>query len=113
VTEQTVSRLIVASIVTVIACAIAIQARFLGDAIPKTYLQTLLMVAFCMAPLLIMIKIVSRLFLSGLKGKSVSFIETAFFFYYIFLTVEARAEWRCYIEEQNRKFERGTSQGHG
>jgi len=113
VTEQTVSRLIVASIVTVIACAIAIQAEFLGDAIPKTYLQTLLMVAFCMAPLLIMIKIVSRLFLSGLKGKSVSFIETAFSFYYIFLTVEARAEWSCYIEEQKRKVERGTSQGHG
>ena len=67
-----------------------------------TYLQTLLMVAFCMAPLLIMIKIISRLFLSGFKGKSVSFIETAFFFYYIFLTVEARAEWRCYIEEQKK-----------
>ena len=101
-TEQTVSRLIVASIVTVIACAIAIQTRILGEAIPKTYLQTLLMFPFCMAPLLIMIKIISRIFLSGFKGKSVSFIETAFFFYYIFLTVEARAEWRCYIEEQKK-----------
>ena len=53
--------------------------------------------------LLIMIKLVSMLSLSGFKGQNISFIESMFSVYYIVLTKEARREWLDYIEEQKSK----------
>lgn len=102
-TEQTLSRLIVASIVTAIIGYIAIQTEFLDAVIPTRYLQAVFMAAFGAAPVLLMLKAISRLFLSGFKGQSLSFIEQMFSIYYLFLTIEVRAEWRSYIEEQKSK----------
>lgn len=82
---------------------IAIRTEILNGVIPKIYLQTILMAAFGAAPVLLMLKVISRLFLSGFKGQSLSFIEQMFSIYYIFLTIEARAEWRSYIEELKNK----------
>jgi len=103
VTERTLSRLIVASIVAAIICYIAIRTEFLGSVIPTSYLQKLFMTAFAATPFLLMLKVISRLFLSGFKGQSLLFIEHMFTIYYVFLTKEARAEWRSYIEEQKNK----------
>jgi hypothetical protein len=82
---------------------IAIQTEFLGGVIPTRYLQIVFMAAFGAAPILLMLKAISRLFLTGFKGQSLPFIEQMFSIYYVFLTIEARAEWRSYIEEQKNK----------
>ena len=37
------------------------------------------------------------------KGQRLSFIENMYLLYYIFLTKEAREEWRSYTEEQKKK----------
>jgi len=57
-------------------------------------------VSFGAVPLLIIQKIVSRLFLSGLSRVRLSTLEGLFVFYYPFLTKEAREEWRACIEEK-------------
>ena len=67
------------------------------------YMKILFMIAFGVLPMLVILKVISRLFLDGFKGQRLSFIEYMFMLYYIFLTKEAREEWRSYIEEQKKK----------
>ena len=67
------------------------------------YMKILFMIAFGVLPMLVILKVISRLFLDGFKGQRLSFIENMFMLYYIFLTKEAREEWRSYIEEQKKK----------
>lgn len=61
------------------------------------------MFVFGTTPLLLMMKVISRIFLTGLKDQPVSFLENLFTLYYFLLTKEARKEWADYIEEQKRK----------
>lgn len=61
------------------------------------------MIAFGLTPVFLLMKIISRLFLSGLKGRPVCFVENMFSVYYFVLTKEARKEWSDYIDEQKNK----------
>lgn len=60
------------------------------------------MIPFGITPLLLIIKIVSRIFLIGLKDRPVSSIENLYAIYYFLLTKEAKKEWVNYIKEQKR-----------
>ena len=60
-------------------------------------------VAFSAAPILLMMKVVSRIFLMGLKGQSLASIEQWFMIFYALLTTEAREEWRSYINDQKNR----------
>lgn len=80
-----------------------ITGDYMQDESAMEYMKYIFMVSFAVTPLLLMLKIISRLFLSGFKGRPVSFIESMFTIYYFLLTKEARKEWADYIEEQKRK----------
>ncbi|MBS1140918.1 MAG: hypothetical protein H6R13_2371 [Proteobacteria bacterium] len=67
------------------------------------HMKIVFMAAYGAVPVLLMLKVISRLFLQGFKGQRLSFIENMFMLNYIFLTKEAREEWRSYIEEQKNK----------
>ena len=60
-------------------------------------------VAFGLLPILTIMKIVSAVFLSGLKGQSVSHLEQVHMFYSLVLTKEAKKEWADYIEKEKKK----------
>lgn len=66
-------------------------------------MKIVFMAAYVAVPVLLMLKVISRFFLQGFKGQRLSFIQNMFMLYYIFLTKEARDEWRSYIEEQKNK----------
>lgn len=102
-TERTLSNLIRASLLLAVIGFIFIQTAWLDSVVPTRYMKIVFMAAFGAAPVLLMLKVISRFFLLGFKGQRLSFIQNMFMLYYIFLTKEAREEWRSYIEEQKNK----------
>lgn len=52
---------------------------------------------------MLIMKVVSSIFLIGLKEQPLSFIEQMFIFFYVLLTKEAREEWHNYINDQKNK----------
>ena len=102
-TERTLNNLIRASLVIALIGFISIQTARIDGFIPMRYMKILFMVAFGAVPTLLILKVISRFFLQGFKGQQLSFIENMFMLYYVFLTKEAREEWRTYIEEQKKK----------
>jgi len=53
---------------------------------------------FGLVPLLLMMRAVSSLFLSGMEGTSVEHLEVTYTFIYFALTKEAREKWRNKIK---------------
>lgn len=102
-TERTLNYLIRVTLFIAAIGFISIQTAWLDAVVPMRYMEILFMVAFGVLPILLIIKVVSRLFLEGFKGQRLSFIENMFSLYYVFLTKEARGQWRSYIEEQKKK----------
>jgi len=102
-TERTLDNLIRVTLLTAVIGFLSMQTAWLNAVVPMRYMKILFMVAFGALPLLLILKLVSRLFLEGFKGQRLSFIENMYLLYYIFLTKEAREEWRSYIEEQKKK----------
>lgn len=102
-TERTLSNLICASLLIALVGFVCIQAGWLDTVIPMQHMNIVFMVAYGAVPVLLMLKVISRFFLQGFKGQRLSFIENMFMLYYVFLTKEAREEWRSYIEEQKDK----------
>ena len=102
-TERTLNNLIRVSLLIAVIGFISIQTAWLDAAVPMRHMKILFMVAFGAVPVLLMLKVISRFFLQGFKGQRLSFIENMFMLYYIFLTKEARKEWRSYIDEQKKK----------
>jgi len=102
-TERTLNNLIRVSLVIALIGFTSIQTGWIDGFIPMRYMKILFMVAFGAVPTLLILKVISRFFLLGFKGQQLSFIENMFMLYYIFLTKEAREEWRTYIEEQKKK----------
>lgn len=102
-TERTLSNLIRVSLVIALIGFISIQTGWADGFVPMRYMKILFMVAFGAVPTLLILKVISRFFLQGFKGQQLSFIENMFMLYYIFLTKEAREEWRTYMEEQKKK----------
>ncbi len=98
-TERTLNNLIRASFLIAVIGFISIQTAWLDGVFPMHYMKMIFMVAFGAAPALLLLKVISRFFLQGFKGQRLSFIENMFMLYYIFLTKEAREEWRSYMEE--------------
>ncbi len=102
-TERTLNNLIRVTLLIAVIGLFSIQTAWLDTVVPMRYMKILFMAAFGALPLLLILKMISRLFLDGFKGQRLSFIENTFMLYYIFLTKEAREEWRSYIEEQKKK----------
>lgn len=102
-TERTLNYLIRVALFIAVIGFLSIQTAWLDAVVPVRYMKILFMVAFGALPLLLILKVVSRLFLEGFKGQRLSFIENMFTLYYVFLTKEAREEWRSHIEEQKKK----------
>ena len=102
-TEATLNNLIRVTLLIAVIGFSSIQMGWLDAVVPMRYMKILFMVAFGALPLLLILKVISRLFLDGFKGQRLSFIENMFMLYYIFMTKEAREEWRSHIEEQKKK----------
>lgn len=102
-TERTLSNLIRASLLMAVIGFISIQAAWLDSVVPMRFMKIVFMASYGAVPVLLMLKVISRFFLQGFKGQRLSFIQNMFMLYYIFLTKEARDEWRSYIEEQKNK----------
>ncbi len=102
-TERTLNNLIRVTLLIAVIGFLFIQTTWLDAVVPMRYMKILFMIAFGVLPMLVILKVISRLFLDGFKGQRLSFIENMFMLYYIFLTKEAREEWRSYIEEQKKK----------
>lgn len=102
-TERTLSNLIRASLLLAVVGFVLIQTAWLDAVVPTRHLKIAFMVVYGTVPVLLMLKVISRLFLQGVKGQHLSFIENTFMFLYVFLTKEARAEWRSYINEQKNR----------
>lgn len=69
----------------------------------ELFVKYIFMIAFFITPLLLMLKIISRFFLTGFKGYPVWYIEKMFTLFYFLLTKEARDEWVDYIRKQKQK----------
>lgn len=102
-TERTLSNLIRASLLMAVIGFISIQTAWLDSVVPTRFMKIVFMAAYGAVPVLLLLKVISRFFLQGFKGQRLSFIQNMFMLYYIFLTKEARDEWRSYIEEQKNK----------
>ena len=102
-TERTLNNLIRVTLLIAVIGFLFIQTTWLDAVVQMRYMKILFMIAFGVLPMLVILKVISRLFLDGFKGQRLSFIENMFMLYYIFLTKEAREEWRSYIEEQKKK----------
>ena len=101
--EKTLSRFIGLAILLGVVSYILGHSDLLSDADLKIQFRYVFMWALGVTPLLIMVKIVSRLSLEALKGTRLSTLEGMFMLYYLFLSKEAREAWRAYIEEQKAK----------
>lgn len=101
--ERSLNLLIKFSMLITIGSFFSFTLGFINDATAIKYIKYVFMVGFCVTPLLLILKIISRLFLSGVKGQSVLFIESIYSAYYFLLTKEARKEWADYISEQKEK----------
>ncbi len=102
-TERTLSNLIRASLLIAVIGFISIQTAWLDGIVPMRHMKIVFMAAYGAVPVLLILKVISRFFLQGIKGQRLLLIESTFTLYYIFLTKEAREEWRSYIEEQRNK----------
>jgi len=101
--EKTLSRLILLAILLGVVSYILGHSDLLSDTDLKIQFRYVFMWAFGVTPLLIMVKINSRLSLEILKGTRLSTLEGIFMVYYFFLSKEAREAWRSYIEEQKAR----------
>jgi hypothetical protein len=101
-TERTLSRLLLATTLIVILGFVLMKIVFPDVAMPG-YIRYGYAVAFGTAPILLVMKGVSRIFLMGLKGQPLSSIEQMFMVFYVLLTKEAREEWQSYITDQKNQ----------
>ncbi|KAB2920674.1 MAG: hypothetical protein F9K30_15985 [Dechloromonas sp.] len=97
------NRLILAAFALALTGFISIRTAWLDDLVSMHHMNILFMAGFAAFPVLLMLKVISRFFLLGFKGQRLSFIENMFMLYRIFLTKEAREEWRSYMEELKRE----------
>lgn len=101
--EKTLNFLIKSFLMIAVGGFFVISGSQIANTAAMKYVKYIFMVAFGITPVLLIIKMISRLFLSGFKGRPISFIENMFTIYYLVLTKEARKEWADYIEEQKQK----------
>ena len=93
------------SILLISTTLVAILGYFLMPAAPHIaevpkFVRTGYMFVFAAVPILLMMKLVSKLFPLGFRGESLLLNETMFSICHLLLTREAREEWRGYINEQ-------------
>ena len=58
---------------------------------------------FGVAPIFLMMKLISKIFPIAFKRQSLSLNEMMFGICYVFLTKEARTEWRSYINGTKKR----------
>lgn len=67
------------------------------------FIRTGYMFFFGAAAVLFLMKLISKIVPLGFQRETVSLNETMFGICYVFLTKEAREEWRGYIREQKKR----------
>lgn len=100
--EKTLNRLILLSALLTIGGFFVITGNLISNEVAMKYFVYFYMLPFAMTPLLLICKLVSRIFLEGLKGQPISSMENYYLLYYLLLTKEARTEWVEYIEQRKR-----------
>ena len=100
--EKTLNRLILLSALLTIAGFFIINGKLIGNEAAMKYFGYVYVLPFAMTPLLLICKLVSRIFLEALKGQPISSMENYYLLYYLLLTKEARTEWAAYIDENKR-----------
>jgi hypothetical protein len=100
--ENTLNRLILLSALLTIGGFFVISGNLIGNEAAMKYFRYLYVLPFSMTPLLLICKLVSRVFLEGLKGQPISSMEYYYVLFYLLLTKEARAEWVDFIEESKK-----------
>lgn len=101
--EKSLNYLILVFLLITIGGYFVINSNQISNETTRKWIVYIYMFVFGTTPLLLMMKVISRIFLTGLKDQRVSFLENLFTLYYFLLTKEARKEWADYIEEQKRK----------
>jgi hypothetical protein len=101
--EKTLNSLIVTFLLITIGGFFIITKNLITNEVAMKYFGYIYTIPFSLTPLLLISKVVSSIFLIGLKDQPVSSLEKLYFFYYLLLTKEARKEWTGYIKEQKRK----------
>lgn len=101
--EKTLNFLIKAFLLIAVGSLLVMSGETMVNSPVMKYVKYIFMIAFGLTPVLLIIKIISRIFLSGFKGRPISFIENMFTLYCFVLTKEARKEWADYIEDQKQK----------
>ncbi|MCK6405245.1 MAG: hypothetical protein L6Q60_04410 [Rhodocyclaceae bacterium] len=101
-TNKTLSTLLV------LTALIAFLGYFLMPAGPRfaevpQFVRTGYMFFFGALPVLLLMKLISKIFPQGFQHETVSLNETMFGIFFVFLTKEAREEWRGYIREQKKR----------
>jgi hypothetical protein len=101
-TERTLSILLISStLIALLGCFLMPAGPHFAE-VPR-FIRIGYMVVFGAVPILLMMKLISKLFPLGFKGERLSLNEGMFTICYVFLTKEAREEWRRYISEQKNK----------
>lgn len=101
--EKTLNLFIKIFFMVAVSCFFVMRGGLFSDPAILKFANYLFAIVFGITPVLLLIKIVSRLFLSGFKGRSIYFIENMFSIYYLMLTKEARKEWVDYIGKQKQR----------
>jgi len=101
-TERTLSILLRTSTLIAIIGFILMHIVF-PDAVLPRYIVYAYAGVFGAVPILFIMTLVSRIFLLGLKEQPLSSIEQMYMIFYVFLTKEAREEWRNHIKERKNK----------
>lgn len=102
-TERTLNRLILAAFALLVVSHGATLSGVLSGVVPANFLGWVTAITFGLGPLFVMMKVISGIFLSGIKGQSLDLIEQMYIVCYLFFTAEARDEWRRYIDELSRQ----------
>ena len=102
--EKTLNRLIFLSALLTIGGFFVITGNLIRNDAALKYFRYLYVLPFAMTPLLLISKLVSRIFLEGLKGQPISSMEYYYVFFYLLLTKEARTEWAGFIEASKNAY---------
>lgn len=101
--EKSLNFLIFVCLLIIVIGYFVITRSLISNEVAMKYFGYIYAIPFGLAPLLLISKVVSSIFLVGLKDQPVSFLQKLYIFYYLLLTKEARKEWVNYIEEKKRK----------
>ncbi len=101
--DKTQTFLLKATIIIGLMTYLVLYGEQIKQFIPEKILVIIFAFCIALAPILLILRIISKVFIAGFRGQPVEFIEKMYAIYYVFLTKEARIQWKEYIESEKRK----------